>query len=144
MTAKEYLGKIRLLDTRINKRLDDIAELREKSLNIKAVNTECEKVQGGKTSSDAGFVSCLTKISELEEQVKEEIEYFISEREKIVCQILELNNDKYIEILYKRYVEFKKLEVVADEMGYTYQYIVLLHGYALRSFYKKFQYKFNV
>jgi hypothetical protein len=39
-----------------------------------------------------------------------------------------------VELLYKRYVEFKRLEVIAVELNYTYSYIRAEHGHALQSF----------
>jgi hypothetical protein len=40
----------------------------------------------------------------------------------------------HVRILFKKYVEFKRLEVIAVEMNYTYQYTKELHGYALADF----------
>lgn len=40
-------------------------------------------------------------------------------------------------ILYKRYVEYKRLKTIADEMNYTYEYIRSMHGWALEEFSKK-------
>lgn len=60
--------------------------------------------------------------------------YPLIDKHKIINQIQSLKNSKYIEILYKHYVEFKRLEVVAVEMNFTYQYVVELHGYALKDF----------
>jgi len=37
------------------------------------------------------------------------------------------------------YVEFKKFEIVAIEMNFTYQYIVELHGYALQDFERTYE-----
>ena len=51
-----------------------------------------------------------------------------------INQIQALQNPKHIDILYKHYVEFKRLEIVAVEMNFTYQYIVELHGTALKEF----------
>lgn len=143
MTTKEYLMKLKILDTKINQKLEEISSLRASLTSIPAINTTEEKVQGGNTAGDARFVRTLAKIDKMEREVDAEIDKFVDEKHKIINEIQSLNDDKHIKILYKKYVEFKSLELVSVEMNYTYQYVGLLHGYALNEFHKKFQYIFN-
>lgn len=143
MTAKEYLKQLKVLDVKINQKLEEISALRASLTSISAVNTTEERVQGGSASNDARFVRTLAKIDAMEQEVDSEIDRFVDAKHKIINQIHKLTNPLHIEILHKKYVEFKSLELVSVEMNYTYQYIVLLHGYALNEFHKKFQYIFN-
>lgn len=138
MTAKEYLRQLKVLDVKINQKLVEILALRASLTSISAVKTTEEMVQGGSASNDAGFVRTLAKIDEMEREVDSEIDRFVDAKHKIINQIHELTNPLHIEILYKKYVEFKSLELVSVEMNYTYQYIVEVHGYALKEFQKKF------
>lgn len=144
ITAKEYLNRLKLLDLKINQKLEEVSALKQTLTSISAVITENERVQGGNIKLDASFVKLLTRINKMEQEIDKEIDTFVCEKHRTINEIQSLKNKKHIEILYKRYVEFKDLGIVADEMNYTYQYIVLLHGYALQEFYEKFQYKFNV
>jgi len=142
MKAKEYLHKLQRLDTVINQKLNELSDLKAMLTSVGSTDYSKERVQTS-LSGNAPFVKIIDKMSTLEEEINAEIDRFVDEKHKIINEIQSLNNDKYIEILYKKYVEFKSLELVSTEMNYTYQYIVLLHGYALEEFHKKFQYIFN-
>ncbi len=66
--------------------------------------------------------------------MKQMIESYTQEQNKIISQIQSLEDSRYIEILYKRYVEFKKFELIAVEMNYDYNWVKNLHGMALMNF----------
>lgn len=133
MKAKEYLQQLQRLDTVINQKIKEVDDLRLKSRSTGAIDYSKERVQTS-PSGDAPFVKLIGRIVDLEEEINAEIDAFVDEKHKIINQIQALKNSKYIEILYKHYVEFKRLEVVAVEMNFTYQYVVELHGYALKDF----------
>lgn len=134
MTAKEYLMKLKYLDTEINRKLEKISALRASLTSIPAVNTSEERVQGSSTSNDARFVRTLAEINELEIEVNENIDNFVDEKRKIINQIYQLDNDLHIKILYKKYVEFKDFILIAEELKYCHQYILNVHGQALKDF----------
>ena len=104
-----------------------------KSRSVGSIDYSKERVQTS-PSGDAPFVKLIGRIIDLEQEINAEIDAFVDDKHKIINQIQGLKNSKYIEILYKHYVEFKRLEVVAVEMNFTYQYVVELHGYALKDF----------
>lgn len=133
MKAKEYLQQLQRLDTVINQKINELGDLRLKSQSTGSIDYSKERVQTS-PSGDAPFVKLIGRIIELEEEINAEIDASVDEKHKIINQIQGLKNNKYIEILYKHYVEFKRLEVVAVEMNFTYQYVVELHGYALKDF----------
>jgi DNA-directed RNA polymerase specialized sigma subunit len=143
MTAKEYLSELKRLDICIDQKLKELDDLRTMSTGVQGIDYSTEKVKTS-PSPDAPFVRIIDKMVSLNDEINAEIDRFAEEKHKIINEIQSLSNEKHIEILYARYVEFKSLELVAGELGYTYQYIILLHGYALKEFSKKFQYKFNV
>lgn len=133
MKAKEYLQQLQRLDTVINQKIKEVDDLRLKSRSVGSIDYSKERVQTS-PSGDAPFVKLIGRIIDLEAEINAEIDAFVDEKHRIINQIQALKNSKYIEILYKHYVEFKKLEVVAVEMNFTYQYVVELHGYALKDF----------
>lgn len=133
MTAKEYLKKIRFLDIKINQKIKELDELRIMLKTVKGVDYSKECVQTS-LSSGANFEKAILRISELERLLDSEIDYFVDLKHKIINQIQSIDNRSYAEILYKRYIEFKKLELIAVEMGYLYNRIKHLHGYALKEF----------
>lgn len=133
MKAKEYLQQLQRLDTVINQKIKEVDDLRLKSRSVGSIDYSKERVQTS-PSGDAPFVKLIGRIIDLEQEINAEIDAFVDDKHKIINQIQGLKNSKYIEILYKHYVEFKRLEVVAVEMNFTYQYVVELHSYALKDF----------
>ena len=136
MTAKEYLRQLHKADVIINQRIQERTDLRARLSSIGSFDYSKERVQTS-LPEGAGYEKQIAKIIELEKEIDRLIDEYIDLKHKIIGQIHELRNERHIEILYKRYVENKRLEVVAAEMGYTFQYVVLLHGYALKEFSEK-------
>lgn len=109
--------------------------LKSKSTSLQAVVINEDKVQTSPALDRLG--NDVSEILELEEEIRQEIKRYNDIKHKIINEIHSLNNRLYIEILYKRYVEFKSLEEIAVEMNYSYQWIKSNHGYALLNFSKK-------
>lgn len=133
MSAKEYLKDLKRLDTMINqkiKELDDLKALRE---GVGGLDYSKDRVQTS-MSGDAAFVKPTLRIIELEQEINNEIDKFVDKKHTIINQIHTLNDSKHIEILHKRYVEFKSFELIAVEMSYAYDYVRRLHGIALQNF----------
>lgn len=133
MKAKEYLQQLQRLDTMINQKIKELGDLRLMSQSVSDIDYSKERVQSS-PSGDAPFVKPVLRMIELEQEINAEIDRFVDEKHEIINQIQALQNPKHIDILYKHYVEFKRLEIVAVEMNFTYQYIVELHGTALKEF----------
>lgn len=132
MKAKEYLQQLKRLDTLIDQKIKELDELRSMS-TVGAVDYSTERVQSSH-SQDAPFVRIVHNMIELEQEINSEIDTFVDKKHRIINQIQKLKNPDYISLLFKRYVEFKKFETIAIEMNYTYQYILNMHGYALKTF----------
>lgn len=133
MKAKEYLQQLQRLDTMINQKIKELGDLRLMSQSVGGIDYSEDRVQSS-PSGDAPFVKPVLRMIELEQEINAEIDRFVDEKHEIINQIQALQNPKHIDILYKHYVEFKRLEIVAVEMNFTYQYIVELHGTALKEF----------
>ena len=136
MKAKEYLQKLQKLDIVINQKIQELDSLKKMD-GLKGIEYTREKVKCSQANC-ASFETILIKIIDMENEINSEIDRFIDTKHDIINQIQSLDNAKFIEVLYKRYVEYKRLEVVACEMNYTFQYVVLLHGQALKEFEQKF------
>lgn len=136
MTAKEYLGEIR--------RLTGIIEELERSMEI--LQDDIEGIKGiqydkDKVMTSASGDAMLNKIIRLE-QLSEEIGDTMIERAKkrahITTQITLMPNRNYMQLLFKRYVEFKRFEQIAVEMNYSYDRIVHIHSEALQDFEERY------
>lgn len=130
MTAKEYLSQLKILDIKINQRLRQKEELKEIMYSIPAVNTENERVSGGVKRN----YNKVDKYTDMEREIDKIIDQFVDLKHKIVGEIQLLNNPLFMDILYKRYVEFKGLELISVELCYNYNYIRHMLGIALKKF----------
>lgn len=139
MEAKEYLQQLQNIDIIIKQRQQQLKELNIIINNgaLGSIDYTKEKVQTS-PSSEAVFEKMMDKLLDLQNEVNQYIiDYFVI-KNNIIKQIQSLERRKYIDILYKRYVEFKKLDVIANEMCYAYAYIKEIHGQALKYFKQKF------
>lgn len=134
MTAKEYLLKLKDLDTKINRKLEKISALRTSLTSIPAVNTTEERVKGGNIAGDARFVKTLAEISKLETEVNQYVDRLVDEKCKVINEIYQLDNDLHTKILYKKYVEFKNFNSIAEEFKYSHRYVLSIHKQALKNF----------
>lgn len=132
--TRKYLQKLRLLDTRINQKIKELDTLRLKTRSVNSIDFSQEKVK--KKVSDAYFAKIIRQIADFEKEINTELDRFIYEKHKIINQIQALDNDLYVSILFKRYIEFKNFKVISKEISYTYDYTGVLHKKALNAFAK--------
>ena len=131
---KEYLRQLHRLEICIEQRQEELNRLRE-LIGSHAIDYG-ERVQ---TSPSADSIpNEVIRRAELEADISRKTERFLQLKHKIIIEIQLLDNAVYVNILYKRYVEYKSLEEIAVEMNYSYIHIKRLHGYALLEFKKRF------
>ena len=133
MTAKKYLRGLQRLDTMISQKLDELASLKATLTTIGGIDYSKDRVQTSR-SQEAPFEKTIARIVDLNAEIDREIDNFVDRKHTIINQIQGLENTTYVEILYKRYVEYKRLEMISVEMNLTYQYVRELHGKALQAF----------
>jgi len=129
--SKEYLNQLKRLDICINQKQEELRYLRSLTVSV-SVNTKSERVQTTiKTDKMAGII---VKIICLEEEVRSEIEKYVKMKHRIINEIQSIDDEVYINILFKKYVEYKTLEQISNEMNYSYDRTKHLHVFALKSF----------
>lgn len=134
--AKEYLRQIRKLDVMIEQRIRERDSLRQFD-GVSGISLDTDPVQTSPNGA-APFESTVERLITLETELDDLIDEYVSTRNRIIGEIQGIENTVYIDLLYKRYVEYKTLEVIAVEMNYSYERIRHLHGYALRAFELKY------
>lgn len=127
MTAKEYLGEIRRMDIKISQKQREYDMLLGKRAYINAVAYSERK-------GNADFTKTSNRILDMQQELNEDIDRFVNMRNYIIKQIQELKKTEYMEILFKRYVEYKRFELIACEMKYSYDRTVHMHMEALNRF----------
>ena len=135
MNAKEYLEQLQKMDIAINQNIAWLYELKNIRKELKGVNYTSQKVKTSK-SNRADFEKTLLIIMDMEQNINDSIDKFVDQKNEIIKQIQSLDNHKYVQVLYKKYVEYKRLEEIAIEMHYSYQYIKEIHKKALQEFKK--------
>ena len=131
-SSKKYLRQIRLFDICIKQKEAELAAMRSEIENMSAAVTG-ERVQ---TSAKDKMSEKVSHIVDLEAQIIQDKEKFLRMKDRIINEIQGLDNSVYVDILYKRYVEYKQLEEIAVEMNYSYRQVLRLHGFALQEFKK--------
>ena len=131
MTAKEYLNQYRLALIKIEHRKKQLAEFKS-TLGYSGINLS-DKVQ---TSPKDSLSEGVAKAVDIERSIREDVLKLEELKDRIISEIHQLDNPMYIKILYKRYIEGKKLWEISEESDTKHDYAHLghLHGYALLAF----------
>lgn len=133
MTAKEYLSQLKYLDIKLN---DKISE-RERLISLATKVTPSYSADPVSTSGTPDKISnIVVMLQELEEDTEYTMAKMVKQKRAILAKLESMDNYKYYQLLYKKYVEYKDLAVVAKEMVYSYRVIVNMHGKALKEFEK--------
>lgn len=132
MTAKEYLRQIAVLDAKIKRRQTEIEELKTAATHITTTLDE-NKVWAAGGSNDK-IADIVTRWVVMEQNVAEMVDQLMTLRHKIIGEIHQLTDDRYIRILEMRYVDRETFEQIAVTMHMDIRHIFRLHGYALQEF----------
>ena len=121
MTAKEYLDEIGVITERIKQKEIQLECLRETAGGAAALRYD--KVQIQNSPQGDMLEKKVIELIELEESILVEKVHLEKLRAQVISQIHELDDERYIKVLFKRYVEKKSYELIAVECSYTYDYI---------------------
>ena len=136
MIPKEYLSQIQKLDAKIKQRQQQLDELTATMYGLSGGSLG-EKVSKS-AKNEAAFVNLVEKKDALEFFITALTIEFMDKKNRIIGEIQSMENTQYMNLLYKRYVEGKRLELIACEMNYNYGHIKKMHGLALLAFDKQF------
>lgn len=128
MTTKEYLQQYRTLDMEINSKLDQLAELREKA---EKVSSSGGGSSGGQISDKVGRTAA--KIVDLDNEINRDIDRLVNLKREIEAAVGKIPNETYRILLIMRYINGKTFEQIAVDMYYSYKWICILHGRALKA-----------
>lgn len=131
LTAKQYLDQLKVIDTKINQKMEELADLMTAATNNGAIDYSKDRVQ---TSPQNAQENRICKYVDLDAEINREIDEFVDIKHRVTKEIQELNVDYYIKILFKVYVQYKTVKDTANEIGLSYQYVRDLHKKALKAF----------
>ena len=82
------------------------------------------------------FGTLYGRIDEKEREITEKIDTLVDFKLSVSDRINELSDERYIAVLYKRYIQYHSWEQIAVDMQYNMRYLFHLHGQALAEFAK--------
>ena len=125
MDIKEYLNQIQRYEKIINNKLEEIEHLKLLATSISASTYGIERVQTSGSQDKIG--DTIAKLVDAQRELADNVVELMEKKQKLI----DVENPQYYDFLYKRYVEKKKLTVIADEMEYNEEYIKQFHGKAV-------------
>ncbi len=144
MTVKEYLSQIRRIDRKIWSLMETRDILISKAMQNQSPQLVADKVQS--SGGNSGMSAAVERFVDIEAEIKKQTDRYAAMMWAIVKQITELDDPKYVQLLYLKYVQYKRLEEIACIMlkpngePYNYEYIKRMHGWALEAFRRKYPY----
>lgn len=132
MRAKEYLSQIRVKDAKIDVWIREKEDMWRRMRSLNSPKYDGVSVQSSKDPDKYGAM--WAKIDAKERKINKEIDALVDAKKKIMKEIQDIQDERLMEILMRRYVSCQKLEDIAKEMNYTHQWIRELHGQALLEF----------
>ena len=129
------LKTIKQLKIRIKYLRQRAAEMRQKAMSLGSPALDKDIVQtSGAGDKLAEQVAAYLDLEREAEAVALKLE---KKRQDLIDRILDLDDSRYTEVLYKYYIEEKRLKVIASEMGYTYGTIRHMIRHAEQAFDEK-------
>ena len=104
MTAKEYLSRARLLDQRIDAKIEQVAALR--NLVTKTTSTLSDIAPSG-TRNVHRMEDIIIKIIDLANEINTDIDNLVDWKRKIMASIRSIHDPNYCTVLELRYLCFK-------------------------------------
>ena len=129
-SPKKYLQQIRLYDSHINTKLEDLHQLKEMVTKITPTLKD-DVVSGGGNQDKLG--DAIAKIVDLEEEVNRDIDSYVNAKQEISNTFEKISDPDQLQVLHKRYVQYKTWEQIACEMNMSYRNVCYIHGKGLQS-----------
>lgn len=133
MTAKEYLRRIRDAERELRTVEREYQRARDDITNLKAMACDRDKVSSSRIGDLSDAIASLEKYAE---RVSAKMAALIAIREVAKNQLEQIKDWRYRAVLEQRYLLGESWEQIAAELGYTYRWVLRLHGKALQEFQK--------
>lgn len=129
MNAKEYLHQVRFIDTVIDNKQKELEQLKDMAVSISSGPSDKESVQTSHDQDKLGDI--VAKIIDTQDEINCQIDHLVDVKREVVRVMEKVKNVDAYKILYKRYIECKRWELIAVEMSYSIQWVYKIHGAAL-------------
>lgn len=130
MKAKDYLESYRRNEIAIEKLKNEITRI-DARLKGGSHSYSSDKI---KTSDDNLNEKLMTECLDKRNKMNNDIVMNENVRADLVLKITSMSDYRYIDVLYKRYIECKRFDTISVEMNYDYDWVRKLHTKALEAF----------
>ncbi|MCD8104480.1 MAG: hypothetical protein LUF35_05655 [Lachnospiraceae bacterium] len=134
MTAKQYLSKIRWLDIRLQQKADELKKLQDNAIGIRGIDYSADRVQG----TPSGGMPAVENYVDQEKAIRKQYNQLAYCKRKIIHQIKRLDEPRYSDVLFMRYVQCWKWDKVASRLSITKRQAYRIHDDALAYFEEKY------
>lgn len=140
MEAKDFLNQLKRIDETIQNKVAEVEQWKSIALGvtgggntvtIKGEEQIMERVQS--SGSQQKMADAVCKYVDLEKEIDQHIDALFAKREEVLAVLGQLDKPIQYNVLRKRYVQFKNFGKIAEEMCYSYQYILEVHSDALKN-----------
>ena len=142
MTAKDYLNQIKDIKLTIRKEQERLAELKEMAMNTGTKELKQDVVQS--SIKNAGLEDSVGSYVDYEQKIYKRIEAYLELVDTIVDEIYKLNcNYKIKNALSLRYVYCLSTKDIANQMGYSFDWVRHIISQGLELFEEQYKEKLN-
>lgn len=126
--VKRYLQQIKLYDSHINTKLEERDRLLEMATRI--TPTLKDVVVSGGSNQDK-LADAAVKLADLEAEIDADIDRYVNAKQEISSVLDGISDPDQLQVLHKRYVQYKTFEQIACDMNMTYRNVCYIHGKGL-------------
>lgn len=129
--AKFELKQYKLLSHLQQNAINDLKELEDRVYSLRSGNDEQERIQNNKISNS--IETAYEKVWGKRVETADKVASYIKQKENIIFKIKTVESP-LSDILFKRYVQGKRMERICLELHYDYYYLSKLHSRALKKY----------
>ena len=129
-SPKKFLQQIRLYDSHISTKLEDLQHLKEMVTKITPTLKD-NVVSGGGNQDKLG--DAIAKIVDLEAEIDRDIDRYVAAKQEISATLDKLTDPDQLQVLHMRYVQYKAWEQIACDMHMSYRNVCYIHGKGLQA-----------
>jgi DNA-directed RNA polymerase specialized sigma subunit len=127
---KEYLKQVKLYNTHINNKLDEMDRLKDIVTKV-TTSLSFDPVHGSGNQDKLG--NAVAAILDLQTEVNKAIDAYIDKKREICMVIDQIPDPDQLRVLYKRYFDDLTWEQIACDMHMSYRNVCYIHGKALQA-----------
>ena len=140
MNARDFLNQLKKMEDSIKDKLEEVERLKSIALVVTAVSNnviiEGEKHSVDRVQSSGSqqkMADAVCKYVDLENEIDNDIDMMIDKKLEVLAVINKLDKPVQCAVLRKKYVQFKSFRQIAEDLHYSYQYILESHSQALKN-----------